>query len=75
MISLLKKLFGSKPAEVAQPEVAPYKVEVQPEPTPVVEKAAEAAVQSVPKPAKKPAPKKPAAKKAPRKPKASKPQA
>lgn len=72
MISLLKKLFGSKPAEVAQSEAAPYKVEVQPEPTPVVEKAA---VQSVPKPAKKPAPKKPAAKKAPRKPKASKPQA
>jgi hypothetical protein len=80
MISLLKKLFGSKPAEIAQPEAAPYKVEVQPEPTPVAEKATEAVVASIVKPAKKTAPKKPqgskpATKKAPRKPKASKPQA
>jgi hypothetical protein len=70
MISLLKKLFGSKPAEVAQPEAAPYKVEVAPAPTPVAEQATEAVVKSVAKPAKKPA-----AKKAPRKPKASKTQA
>lgn len=75
MISLLKKLFGSKPAEVAQPEAAPYKVEVAPAPTPVAEQATEAVVKSVAKSAKKPAAKKPAAKKAPRKPKASKTQA
>ena len=74
MFSLLKKIFGSKPAEATQPEAAPYKVEVAPAPTPVAEKAAEAVVKSVAKPAKKTAPKKPAGtkpavKKGPRKPK------
>jgi hypothetical protein len=77
MISLLKKLFGSKTAEVAQPEAAPYKVEVAPAPTPVAEQAAEAVIASIAKPTKKTAPKKPAtakpkapAKKGSRKPKA-----
>lgn len=67
MLSLLKKIFGSKPAEVAQPEAAPYKVEVAP--TPVAEKAAEAVIASIAKPAKKAATKKPATakSKAPRK--------
>jgi hypothetical protein len=79
MFSILKKIFGSKPAEAAQPEAAPYKVEVAPAPTPVAEKATEAVVASIVKPAKKTAPKKPqgskpATKKGPRKPK-SKPQA
>jgi len=69
MIGFIKKLFGSKPAEAnAAPEV-PYKVETPVAPTPVAEKATEAVVTSIAKPAKKPAPKK-----APRKPK-SKPQA
>ena len=69
MFSLLKKIFGSKPADAANE--APYKVEVPatPAPTPVAEKATEAAVKSVAKPAKKAAPKKPAAKKGPKKPK------
>jgi hypothetical protein len=77
MLSLLKKIFGSKPAEVAQPEAAPYKVETAPAPTPVAEKATEAVVASIAKPAKKAAPKKPATakSKAPRKPKTSKPKA
>jgi hypothetical protein len=77
MISLLKKLFGSKPAEVAQSEAAPYKVETAPAPTPVAEKAAEAVVTSIAKPAKKAVTKKPATAKpkAPRKPKTSKPKA
>lgn len=77
MFSLLKKIFGSKPKEETQPEAAPYKVEtvVSAEPTPVAEKAAEAVIKSVAKPAKKAAPKKsqgskPATKKGPRKPKA-----
>lgn len=77
MFSLLKKIFGSKPAEATQPEAAPYKIEtaVSVEPTPVAEKATEAVVKSVAKPAKKTAPKKsqgpkPASKKGPRKPKA-----
>jgi len=56
MLSLIKKLFGSKPAEVA----APYKVEAPSFPAPVAEA----------KPAKKPAAKKAPAK--PRKPKAPK---
>jgi hypothetical protein len=79
MFSILKKIFGSKPAEVTQPEDAPYKVEAAPAPTPVSEKATEAVVASIATPAKKTAPKKPqgskpATKKSPRKPK-SKPQA
>ena len=69
MIEFIKKLFGSKPAEVTQPEAVPYKVEVAPTPTPIAEKATEAVVKSVAKPApKKPAPAKP---KAPRKPKST----
>ena len=81
MLGLIKKLFGAKPAEATQPEAAPYKVETQvaapePTPTPVAEKATEAVVQSIAKPAKKApvkkaAPKKEAApKKSGRKPKA-----
>ena len=88
MLGLLKKLFGGKPAEATQPEAAPYKVEAKPvedladiaiaqRPSPVVEKATEAAVESIAKPAKKaPAKKAPAKKpagekkpRAPRKPK------
>ena len=74
MLSLLKKIFGSKPAEATQPEAAPYKVETAPALTPVAEQATEAAVKSVAKPAKKTAPKKTAPAKtskpkAPRKPK------
>lgn len=81
MLNALKKLFGIKAAEKAeatQPELAPYKVEVQavaePAPAPVVEQASQAMVESV-APAKKPRAKKPAAAKkpkAPRKPKAQK---
>jgi hypothetical protein len=71
MLSLLKKIFGSKPADTANE--APYKVEVPA--TPVAEKATEAVVESIAKPVKKAAPKKPAAKKGPRKPKQSKPKA
>ena len=77
MLSLLKKIFGSKPADTAN-EV-PYKVEVPA--TPVAEKATEAVVESIATPVKKAAPKKPvapkkpAAKKGPRKPKQSKPKA
>jgi len=85
MLGLIKKLFGAKPAEATQPEAAPYKVETpaaapvaapDPAPTPVAEKATEAVVQSIAKPAKKApvkkaAPKKEAApKKSGRKPKA-----
>ena len=62
MLSLLKKLFGSKPEET-KVEEAPYKVET---PTPVAEKASQAVVESIAPAKKKPAPKKaPAAKKAP----------
>lgn len=74
MLGLLKKLFGGKPAEVAQPEAAPYKVEtpVVAEPTPVTEKASDAMVQSVAPakkaPAKKAPAKKPAGEKKPRAP-------
>ena len=79
MLGLLKKLFGGKPAEATAE--APYKVEapvaaLEPVPTPVAEKATEAAVESIAKPAKKApakkaAPKKEAAPKKPgRKPKA-----
>ena len=76
MLGLIKKLFGAKPVEATQPEAAPYKVETpvaapEPAPTPVAEKATEAVVQSIAKPAKKAAPKKEAApKKSGRKPKA-----
>jgi hypothetical protein len=56
MLSFIKKLYGSKPAEVA----APYKVEIPSFPAPTAEA----------KPAKKTAAKKAPAK--PRKPKASK---
>jgi len=80
MFGLLKKLFGGKPAETTQPEAAPYKVEAAP--TPVADKAVEAVVKSVAKPApkkaakpaqKKPAVQKPAgAKKAPKKAKSTK---
>jgi hypothetical protein len=61
MFSFIKKIFGSKPAEVEV--VAPYKVEAKVEQsTPVAEKAVEAVVKSVAKPAvKKAAPKKKAA--------------
>lgn len=90
MLGLLKKLFGGKPAETTAE--APYKVEAAPvirdtadiaiaqmpapAPTPVAEKATEAAVESIAKPAKKApakkaAPKKEAAPKRGRKPKAS----
>lgn len=80
MLGLLKKLFGGKTTEVAQPPVveAPYKVEA---PTVVSEKATEAVVASIepketkPKaPKKARAPKQGAPKKGGRKPK-SKPQA
>jgi hypothetical protein len=80
MIGFIKKLFGSKPAEATTAPEVPYKVEAPVAPTPVAEKASEAVVTSIAKPAKKPAPKKPAGqkpaapKKAPRKPR-SKPQA
>ena len=76
MFSLLKKIFGSKPADTANE--APYKVEAPvAQPTPVAEKATEVAVKSVAKPAKKAASKKstgtkPAGKKGPRKPKSPK---
>jgi hypothetical protein len=80
MIGLLKKLFGSKPAE--QTAEVPYKVEAAPVievavPTPVVEEAKAPAAKVEPQkkaaPAKKAAPKKPATAKkppAPKKPKA-----
>ncbi len=88
MFGFIKKLFGGKAETQAE---CPYKVETpapqdladiaiaqRPAPTPVAQKATEAAVKSVAKPAKakkpaspKPAAKKPAgAKKGPRKPKA-----
>lgn len=79
MFGFIKKLFGGKAETQAE---CPYKVEAapaaEPAPTPVAQKATEAAVKSVAKPAKakkpaspKPAAKKPAgAKKGPRKPKA-----
>jgi hypothetical protein len=78
MIEFIKKLFGSKPAEVTQPEAVPYKVEALVDtadiaiaqlPTPIAEKATEAVVKSVAKsaPKKSAAVKKP---RAPRKPKA-----
>jgi hypothetical protein len=61
MFGFLKKLFGGTPAETTQPEAAPYKVDA-PAPSQVTEKASEAAVKSVAKPAaKKTAPKKKAA--------------
>ncbi len=80
MLGLLKKLFSGKPAETAQPEAAPYKietVEAAPAPTSVAEKATEAVVKSVAPAKKAPAKKQQAAKKpsaekkprAPRKPK------
>lgn len=88
MFGFIKKLFGGK-AQETKAEECPYKVESKPvedladiaiaqRPTPVAEKATEAAVKSVAKPAPKkkpagtkPAGKKPAApKKGPRKPKA-----
>jgi hypothetical protein len=74
MLSFIKKIFGSTPAEATQPEAAPYKVET----APVASKATEAVVKSVAKPAKKTAPKKQGgakptgAKKGPRKPKSTK---
>ena len=58
MLSLLKKLFGSKPEET-KVEEAPYKVEA---PTPVAEKASQAVVESIAPAKKKPAPKKAPAK-------------
>ena len=58
MLSLLKKLFGSKPEETKVEEV-PYKVEA---PTPVAEKASQAVVESIAPAKKKPAPKKAPAK-------------
>jgi len=74
MIKFFKKLFGSK-SEATQPEAAPYKVET-PEPSPIVEQATQAAVESIAKPAKakKPAGAKKASsgQKKPRKPKAPK---
>lgn len=74
MLSLIKKLFGGKPAEpVAE---VPYKVETPApavEPTPVSVAATEAVVKSV-APAKKTAPKK-AAPKQPQAPKTAKPKA
>jgi hypothetical protein len=79
MINFIKKLFGAKPAETVA-EV-PYKIEaavVESKPTQVAEKATEAAVASIAKPApKKQASKKPGAPKKqgnykPRKPKAPK---
>jgi len=76
MIGFIKKLFGSKPAEVIA-EV-PYKVETPvAEPTPVSASAAEAVVKSIaPKaPAKKTAPKKAVPKKQPAPAKKSKPKA
>jgi len=88
MLGFIKKLFGAKPTVETQPEAAPYKVET---PTtkveavnaqPVADKAVEAVVKSIAKPAASKAPKKPAAKKQqfdkkpagskPRKPKAPK---
>lgn len=85
MLGLLKKLFGSKPAEATQE--APYKVESKPvedladiaiaqrpapvAEAPVVEAATQAMVESV-APAKKPRAKKPAAAKKPRKAKSAK---
>ena len=79
MFGFIKKLFGSK-AETTQAEECPYKVESKPvedladiaiaqRPTPVAEKATEAAVKSVANPAAKKAPAKkaPAKKTAPKK--------
>ncbi len=80
MLGLLKKIFGTKTEE--KPVEVPYKVEapvVEASPSPVVEQATEAMVESVKSekkptkkaPAKKAAPKKEAAPKKPgRKPKA-----
>ena len=65
MINFFKNIFGSKPAEVAQPETVPYKVETPVvEASPVASQATQAVVESI-APAKKPAAKKTAAKKAP----------
>ena len=80
MLGLLKKLFVGKPTEATQPEAAPYKVETpvvaDPVPTPVVEQASQAMVESVAPAKKAPAKKAPAKKpvgekkpRAPRKPK------
>lgn len=72
MLGLLRKLFGGKTEEVKAPE-APYKTEAKVEaPTPVAEKASDAVVQSIAKPApkKKAPPKKEGAPKRGRKPKA-----
>lgn len=78
MIGFIKKLFGSKPAEVVA-EV-PYKVDapvVEVAPTPVAQQASEAVVKSIAPaaPAKKPAPKKQQFAKKPAAPKAPKPKA
>ena len=58
MLSFLKRIFGSKPAE---PTPAPYKVEVSQFPFPKAEQ------EKKPAKAKKPVAKKPAAKRAPKK--------
>jgi len=69
MFKAIKEFFLGKPAETAQPDAAPYKVETPVAPAPVVEAKVEA------KPAKAPKAKKPAAPKAkaPAKAKAEKP--
>ena len=81
MLGFIKKLFGAKPAVETQPEAAPYKVETPAAKVeavnaqPVADKAVEAVVKSIAKPAaKKPAAKKPGGQKpkGPRKPKAPK---
>lgn len=68
--------FVFKPKKAVEAEVAPYKVDVAPEVTPVAEQATQAVVESIApaKPARKPRAKKPAAKKvAAKKPAAKKP--
>jgi len=71
MINFFKKLFGTRPTVSPCPE-APYKVETpEVKQESVADKATEAAVKSVAKPAKKTAPKKQGTTK-PRKPKAPK---
>ena len=69
MLSFLKKIFGSKPAETTQPEAAPYKIEIT---TPVAVQASEVMIESVAPAKKKPVAKKDAAPKAPRKPRTPK---
>ena len=44
MLSFIKKIFGSKPAEVTQPEAAPYKVETAPAPTPAPAKKEDSSI-------------------------------